>query len=58
MKYAASSTINLPPTGKQCRRIALWCMALGERAPLEEQVSNRREARDLIYSLRNRLRRS
>jgi len=54
MKYQPSSTINLPPTGRQCRRITLQCMRLGIREPLEEKVSNRREARDLSWELRNK----
>ncbi len=46
-----TSSLNLPPTAKQCRRIALFCRALGIREPLEEQVVNRHEARNLIYDL-------
>lgn len=52
-----SSTLNLPATGRQCRRIALQCVALGIWEPIEELVSNRREARDRIWELRNRLKR-
>jgi len=55
VKYAAGSTIELPPTGVQCQRITLQCIALGIREPLEERVSNRREARDLIWQLRGEL---
>ncbi len=55
MKYATNSTIELPPTGRQCQRIALQCMALGIKEPLEEKVSSRREARDLIWELRNKM---
>ena len=50
-----SSTLNLPPTGRQCRRIAFQCMALGIQEPLEEKVSNRWEARNLIWELREKL---
>ena len=54
-KIQPGSTLNLPPTGPQCRRITLQCIALGIRDPLEERVSNRMEARNLIYELRNKL---
>lgn len=56
MKYPPSSTINLPPTGVQCQRITRQCIALGIREPLEERVSNRREAQDRIWELRGELR--
>lgn len=56
MKVPPASSLNLPPTAKQCRRIALFCMALGEREPLEELVRNRWEARNLIYDLLRQLR--
>lgn len=55
MKYALGSSIELPPTGRQCRRITLQCAALGIKEPLEERVSNRREARNLIYELRSKM---
>lgn len=55
MKYPPSSTINLPATPRQCRRIALQCGQLGIKEPLEEQVSNRFEARNLIFELRARI---
>ncbi len=57
MKYNPDSSINLRPTGAHCRRIALQCVILGIREPLEERVSNRREARDLMYELRGRIKR-
>lgn len=46
----------LPPTGKQILSVTKMCMALGIKDPLEERVSNRREARDLMYELRGELR--
>lgn len=55
MKYAPGSSIELPPTPGHCRRIAKQCAALGEKRPLEETVSNRREARNLMYELRGKL---
>ena len=52
-----TSSLNLPPTARQCRRIALFCLAMGIREPLEEKVANRREARNLIYDLLCQLKR-
>ncbi len=49
------STLLLKATSTQCRRIALQCMRLGIKYPHEERVSNRREARDLIWELRGKI---
>jgi len=51
-KIPPSSSMNLPPTPRQIRAIAKLCQQHGITEPLEERVSNRREARDLIYGLR------
>lgn len=45
----------LPATAKQCRYIALLCMRLKIREPLEEQVRTRGEAGRLIRELKERL---
>jgi len=47
----------LPPTAKQARAIAKLAMALGYHEPVEEKVSNRREARDMIMGFREELKR-
>ena len=49
------SSLELSPTGPQCRRIAMQCMRLGIKEPLEEGVSTRREARNLIYRQKRKL---
>ena len=41
-----------PPTVKQRRCIARYCIWKGIKEPLEEKVSNTMEARNLIYRLR------
>lgn len=50
------STLELPPTIPQVRAIAKLCVILKIREPLEEGVSNRMEARNLMYDLRSKLR--
>jgi len=55
-KIAPSSSWNEQPTPAQVRAITRLCMALHIREPLEETPSNRREARDMIYQLRAKLR--
>ncbi len=52
----AQASLTLPPTARQCHRIAVWCRALGIREPLEEQVNTRAEARDTMYRLMRELR--
>lgn len=49
-------SLDEPPTGAQVTAITRMCMALGIKAPLEERVRTRREARDTIYELRGKLR--
>lgn len=59
-KILPTSTLNLPPTGRQTRAITKLAVALGDKGegpvPIEHTPSNRREARDLIYKLRIQLR--
>jgi len=50
------SSLNLPKTPRQVRRITDYCRWLGIRETLENTPSNRREANDLIYYLRAQLR--
>ncbi len=54
-----SSSLNLPPTGRQTRAVTILAQALGDPGagplPIEHTPSNRREARDLIYKLRIQL---
>ena len=47
------SSIELTPTGKQCRRMAKQSAIL--RIP-EPRAANRHEARDLIYSMMLKIR--
>jgi len=49
------SSWDLPPTPKQHAAIVKMCMSLGIKAEIEWLVSNRREARDVIYRLRAQL---
>jgi hypothetical protein len=56
-KIPPESSLNLPPTGRQARAITKLCLYKGISEPLEERPSNRREARNLIYELRNEKRR-
>ena len=54
-RIEVNSTWLDPATHEQVRAIARLCRALGIREHLEENVTNRREARDTIYQLRNKL---
>ena len=47
---------DLPPTPRQTLAIARLCMALKIRPELEHLPRNRREARNMMYDLRNKLR--
>ena len=53
--FQPNSTWLDPPTPAQIRAITRMCIYLRIREPLEERVSTRKEARDLIYELRARL---
>ena len=53
-KILPNSSLNNSPTSKQIRAITKLCLIHNIKEPLEEKVSNRREARDLIYELRRR----
>jgi len=55
-KISADSSWNLPPTSRQVLSITRLCMALHIQTELENTPSNRREARDIIYQLRAKLR--
>jgi len=55
-KYERGSSIELSPTAGQIQRLTKQCIRLGIKEPLEELVSNRREARDLMYQLRSQRR--
>lgn len=46
-------SLDEPANGKQCRYIALLCMRLGIRQPLEEQPMSRGEAGVRIRDLKN-----
>lgn len=46
-------SLDEPANGKQCRYIALLCMKLGIRQPLEEQPMSRGEAGVRIRDLKN-----
>jgi len=48
--------LDLPPTAESVRAITRMAMALGIREPIEEGISNRREARKLQYELLCKLR--
>ena len=50
-KMRHSNSWSLPPTGKQTTSIARLCMQLRIKEPLEETVSNRWEARRVLYDL-------
>ena len=50
------STLELPPTDRQVRAITKMCITLKISEPLEESVSNRMEARNLMYQLRGQIR--
>ena len=54
-KISPSSSLNWKPTPKQIRAIAKLATALGISDPIESDPKNRREARNLIYELRNQL---
>lgn len=54
-KIQPTSSLNDDPTPAQVRAITRLCMALDIREPLEETPSNRREARNMIYQLRAKL---
>lgn len=55
-KIGLSSSLMWKPTPKQIRAITKIAVALGITEPLEETPRNRREARDMIYQLRGKLR--
>lgn len=55
-KIPKTSSLNLPPTWKQTKAITRLAVALGIPEPIEETPSNRVEARNLIYRLRQQLR--
>lgn len=55
-KIGISSSLNWKPTPKQIRAITRMAIALGITEPLEETPRNRKEARDIIYQLRGKLR--
>ncbi len=50
-----SSSLNYRPTAKQIRAITRMAAALRITDPIENSPANRREARDLIFELRKRL---
>ena len=54
-RIEVGSSWNEHPTPAQIRAIARLCRILGIRELLEERPSNRHEARDTIYQLRNKL---
>ena len=54
-KILPSSSLNWRPTNKQIRAITKLAMRLGITDIIEETPRNRREARNLIYELRNRV---
>jgi len=54
-KIPKSSSLNWKPTPRQIRAITHLAVRLRITEPLEETPRNRREARDLIYQLRMRL---
>lgn len=49
-------SVQTPYSGAQAQAITRMCMALGDREPLEETPANGREARVLMFELRERLR--
>lgn len=51
-KIPQHSSWLLPPTPKQVRAITKLCLRFNISEPLEEQPRTRREARQLIYRLR------
>jgi len=53
-KILPSSSLNWKPTPRQVRAITKLAVALGIQEPIEN-LSTRREARDLIYRLRREL---
>ena len=55
-KILKSSSLNWTPTNKQIRAITKLAIRLGITDIIEDTPSNRREARNLIYELRNRVR--
>ena len=55
-KIASNSSWNLPPTSAQTYAITKLCMHLRIKTELECSPSNRREARNLIYQLKAKLR--
>ena len=58
-KILPTSSLNLPPTGRQVRAITRLATFLGDPGlgplPIEHTPTNRREARDLIFKLRIQL---
>ena len=56
-KGNAWASWELPPTGRQGRAIAKLCIALRVKEELEWLPCTRREARNLMYDLRRKLRR-
>lgn len=54
-KVKVTSSLNDDPTPAQVRAITRLCTVLGIREPLEETPSNRREARNMIYQLRAKI---
>ncbi len=54
-KILPSSSLNWKPTSKQIRAITKLAMQLGISNPIESDPRNRREARNMIYQLRNQL---
>ena len=54
-KILPSSTWNYKPLPRQVRAITRMAQQLGIREPIENSPSNRVEARNLIYRLRQQL---
>lgn len=54
-KIPKASSLNLPPTWRQTKAITRLAIALGISEPIEDTPSNRVEARNLIYRLRQQL---
>jgi len=53
-KNQQSTSWELPPTARQTAAITRLAMQLGIKEYIEDTPSNRREARQLIYDLRNK----
>ena len=56
-KGKAWSSLELPPTAGHGRAISKLCIALRIKEELEWLPSTRREARNMMYDLRRKLRR-